>query len=165
MPSYSAQRTAAIAEVVLHAQTEIQPVLLAAEYEAIVDANARATIWTANTAYLVGQTVLPTTRNGHRYRAIVGGTSHATTEPIWPKSKQATIQDGSSDPVLTWQEDGADYVNVFNVRAAIHQTWMLKAAKASILYATKQSGSDFEQQQVYDHCLKQSERWLPIEIS
>jgi len=42
--------------------------------------------------------VKPTTQNGFWYEATTGGTSHATTEPVWPTVVGNTIVDGT----VTW---------------------------------------------------------------
>lgn len=39
--------------------------------------------WVAATVYALGDIRRPTTRNGFCYRCTTGGTSHATTEPVW----------------------------------------------------------------------------------
>lgn len=163
--SYATQRTAAIADVVLYAQTGIQPTLTTPEVEGIVDSCVKATIWTANTAYEIGAVILPTARNGRRFVCVQRGTSHATTEPTWTVQLYAEYQDGASDPVLTWREDGPDFANVFDIRGAIHTAWMLKAAKANHLYSTSQGNSKFEHQQVYEHCLEMAAKYLPVEVA
>lgn len=47
--------------------------------------------WVANTAYSLGQQVVPTTLNGFVYEVTVAGTSHATTEPTWPTTLNQTV--------------------------------------------------------------------------
>lgn len=163
--SYASQRTAAIADVVLYAQTGIQPTLTTPEVEGIVDSCVKATIWTVNTAYEVGAVILPTVRNGRRYICVQGGTSHAATEPEWSDRLYSTIEDGSSDPVLTWREDGPDFANVFDVRGAIHTAWMLKAAKASLSVDVQQQVGGIKASQIHDHCLKMAEKYAPVEIA
>jgi hypothetical protein len=55
--------------------------------------------WVANTAYGVGQQVVPTTLNGFIYEVTVAGTSHATTEPSggtpWPTTIGGTVVNGT----------------------------------------------------------------------
>jgi len=63
--------------------------------------------WAANTAYTVGDIRVPTTDNGHRYICTVAGTSHATTEPIWPTGDGGEITDGT----VTWEEYGGALAN------------------------------------------------------
>ncbi len=55
--------------------------------------------WTPQTVYAAGDTVIPTTPNGYRYRALVGGTSGGN-EPSWPRGNWApTVVDGG----VTWE--------------------------------------------------------------
>lgn len=63
---------------------------------------ATAGDWAAVTVYAAGALALPTTPNGHYYRCKTGGTSHATTEPVFPTAAAATIVDGT----VTWEEAG-----------------------------------------------------------
>lgn len=52
--------------------------------------------WTAATAYGLGVSVEPTVDNTYRYECTTAGTSHATTEPVWPTTLAATIADGTA---------------------------------------------------------------------
>lgn len=51
--------------------------------------------WTQNTAYSLGDSVIPTTPNGYRYECTTAGTSHATTEPTWGTTLNGTTSDGT----------------------------------------------------------------------
>jgi len=54
-------------------------------------------IWVANTAYALGDIVVPTgTPNGYCYICTTAGTSHATTEPTWPTTIGDTVNDGTA---------------------------------------------------------------------
>lgn len=64
-------------------------------FEYLVDQH---TAWTANTAVTTSSYVRPTTRNGHYYQCTTGGTTHATTEPVWPTTDGQTIVDNTA----TW---------------------------------------------------------------
>ncbi len=55
-----------------------------------------------NTAYAVGDIVRPATPNGHLYRCIVAGTSHASTPPTFPTVSGQTVADNT----VTWAEIG-----------------------------------------------------------
>ena len=75
---------------------------------ALVDSTlaSEETAWATATAYTAGNVRMPTSgnRNGHRYICTVAGTSHATTEPTWPTTDDATVTDGT----VTWAEYGGD---------------------------------------------------------
>ncbi len=62
-----------------------------------------AVMWTINTAFVLDDLVVPPVANGHKYKCTVAGTSHASTEPIWPTGAGSTVVDGT----VTWTEDGA----------------------------------------------------------
>lgn len=69
---------------------------------------ANATAWAANTAYKRGQLVRKMTTNGHLYRCIVAGSSHASTEPTWPTNPGEDI----SDNTAKWEEAGSMYIKI-----------------------------------------------------
>lgn len=168
MPTIEEQLNSAMQQLKRNCAYTSVPVLDETDdLEPILAETARASIWTDDTAYIFGAVVLPTVRNGHRYRCIQGGTSaeDAEDEPQWPLFTGRTITDGESDPQLIWQEDGPDYENVYDVRRATHKAWLLKAARASELYLTRQSGSTFEHQQIYQHCMEQAKAWAPINMA
>lgn len=169
MPTLSdaAALVAATAAVTLHAQTAIQPTLSSDDVTALTTAAKRASTWVQNTAYVVGDVILPTVRNGHRYRCVQAGTSEVllADQPEWPTWKTAIITEGISDPILTWLEDGPEYPSIYDVRLAIHSAWMLKAEKASILYDVRQSQSEFSHNQLYQHCIQMAEKYAPIVIA
>lgn len=167
MPDAATQRTTALATLRLYAQPDIPPIIEPEALDEILNGSAKATIWAVATAYEFGDIVLPTVRNGHRYKCTVAGTSEADAddEPEWGVGAGSILTEGDSDPVLTWMEDGPDFKNLYNVRAAIHAAWMYKAGQASQLYATSQSGSRFEHQQIYDHCIQMAEKFAPVEVA
>lgn len=63
-------------------------------------------IWMKQTAYAVGDMVIPKTPNGHFYRCITAGIS-GTTEPTWP----LTGSDLISDTGVKWRRL-LDYLNL-----------------------------------------------------
>jgi hypothetical protein len=167
MIDIESQREDALAILQRNVPYQIEPQLDPNDLEDILTECQRADVWQAATAYVYGDVVLPTVRNGHRYQCIQAGTSEADEddEPTWPLAKGWQFSEGESDPILMWQEAGPDWDNVFDTRLAIHLAWMAKAAKAAQLYSTRQSGSTFEHQQVYEHCLTQAERYAPVRIA
>lgn len=167
MPTAAEQRESAMELLRLYAQPDVPPLIGAVALDTILDDSIRATIWTEDTAYIYGAVILPTVRNGHKYRCIQAGTSDADAadEPEWPKGAGGIITEGASDPILTWQEYGPDFENLYDVRRAARQVWEAKAAMASQLYATTQSGSRFDHNQVYDQCIKQAERFASMGVA
>jgi len=57
--------------------------------------------WAGTTAYVVGDIVVPTVDNGHRYRCTVSGDSDSV-EPTWPTADGGTVVDDE----VTWEEYG-----------------------------------------------------------
>lgn len=63
--------------------------------------NGWAALWTAATVIRKGETRRPVTANGHVYTCTTAGTTHATTEPTWPTTEDATV----SDNTVVWTLD------------------------------------------------------------
>lgn len=143
--------------VQLHGATETPPVISESVMDDIISRHQLATIWDAETEFSVNQVVVPSTRNGHRYRCIVAGTSGAT-EPTWTRAKGAQRSDGSDG--LVWQEDGADFTSLFDKFGAVHEIWMAKAELATALYKDRAN-----YQQVYDHCMAMANKWAPAWVT
>lgn len=162
MPTIAQQRVSALDELKRNVQPDVEPALdEATDLEPLLDAVQRASIWAVSTAYVYGDVVMPTTRNGHRYKCIVAGTS-GTTEPTWLKSTAAQQTDGTSSPALTWQEDGPDYSNVFDVRLASHNAWVMKAGKVSELTDYWIGQQRVSEDQLFTHCMKMADRFAPL---
>lgn len=167
MPTAEEQRESARVSVIRYGQTATEPTLDSDDVESILNDAKRGTIWAVATAYVYGDVILPTVRNGHSYRCIVAGTSEALTadEPNWPTLQGEQITEGASDPLLTWQEDGPDFVNLYNVRSAIHAAWMLKAGKAAGCVTVNIDGQMIAESDVIKHCLQMAEKFNPVEFA
>lgn len=57
--------------------------------------------WVANHAYALNDLVVPTSANGHYYKATTGGTSDMTTEPTW-----VTNGGTNADGTVVWTDQG-----------------------------------------------------------
>jgi hypothetical protein len=155
MPTVEDHKEAALALLRMLVQPDVTPALDDVELNAFLDGAQRASFWTLTTAFIFGDVVLPATKNGHRYKCTQGGTT-AATEPNWPTRDGSTITDGT----VTWEEAGPDYENVFDIRAAAHEAWLVKEAKASEM-------TDFDNQklsQIADRCREKAESFSPILI-
>jgi hypothetical protein len=162
--SDATDRTAALAQLLEYAQAGVVPILTTTattgEVDVILDRNKRASTWVAATAYTFGQIVQPTTRNGHKYRCIVGGTS-GSTEPSWLKGQGLTLSDGSSSPALTWEENGPEFSNVYDIRQAAYECWNLKLGKASQFADV----GSVKFSQIVDNCTKMRDSFAPLGVS
>lgn len=156
MPTVEDHKEAALAELRRLVQPDATPALDDPELNAILDSVQRASFWTLTTAFVFGAVVLPATKNGHRYKCTQGGTT-AATEPTWPARDGATITDGT----VIWQEAGSDYENVFDIRAAAHEAWTMKGAKAVELF----DAGDQKLSQIADRCRDMAESFDPIRIA
>lgn len=166
MPSFNEQRNDALAALQRKGQVYTVPVLSDEDVAAILAECQRASIWEAETEYEVGQTIIPTVRNGRRYICIQAGTSgESDEEPDFTLFQTGLTTDGDSDPQLIWQENGPDWDNVFDVNKAVHLAWLQKAQQVAYLYDKGEIGSSHRQSQIYDHCIDQAAKWQPLEIA
>lgn len=160
MPTIAEQYNAALAEVRRRGQVNTVPTVSNEDVESIVASMKRADIWTASHAYSYGDVILPTVRNGHAYKCIQAGRS-GTTEPTWLKSDFARQTEGSSNPILTWQENGHDYANVYDIESALFLVWDQKAESVAHLHDLRQSQSDESVSQIYQHCDAERKKYAP----
>jgi hypothetical protein len=119
---------AVVADVQLHAQTDLDPVVDVLEVEAIVRQTARAQTWITETAYAYGAFVIPTVPNGRRYRVIAAGES-GEDEPTWVTDDGGTFTDGT----VTFEEAGPHSGSTYDTRKAIHRCLAVKLAKDQLV--------------------------------
>lgn len=102
-------------------------------------ANSWATTWATGTAYVVGDVVRPTSGNGHLFKCIIAGTSHATTEPTWT----TTAGQVNTDNTVTWAEAGIS-ITVFTATAA---SWASSTitARYAVLYKSRGGASSSDE--------------------
>ena len=145
------------------AQIAVAPAITAIELQGILYRNKRAVVRANSTAYSVNQIMMPSPRNGHRYRCVVPGTS-ASVDPysgyVWPVNQGTRISEGTTTPTLTWVEDGPQYDNIYDVRHAAYEAWMLRANKAAQFIRAGELSLD----QMYQHALAQADRYGSIAI-
>lgn len=171
--------TDAIAVLELLCPSASDPTLLPTDMDALLVQTKRASLWEVSTPYALGVTLMPTVRNGRRYKLIAfdgSGVSSGTIEPSWPSpssnpenfpvwSAFAPQGDGwwrnaiVSDGNLTWQEDGEDFDSLWDIQRAAFNGWMLKAGRA-ICAVDLQSGQMKQaQSQIYQHCCDMAQRY------
>ena len=158
---------AAVAELSRLAQSDACPTLSEVEVSDILAKHKRGEVWAASTARQIGDRIIPTAanRNGHRYRVdrfVSTGTNrqNGTTEPSWSTTRESQHTDGN----VIWVEDGWDWDAVlWDLTAAAEEAWMVKAGKsiARVDFAPAQ-GMSISASQLYDHCLKQAERFRSV---
>jgi hypothetical protein len=144
-------RDIALERLAKFTQPDVEPTLDELELEDILDESARAVRWTTATVLTIGTLVLPTVYNGHVYKVITGGTT--TTEPTWPESQAGTVNLGAE-----FEEAGLyTFSSLYDVRAALRKCWELKAAKASELISSSDSGSE---QVIFQHCQEMASKYV-----
>jgi hypothetical protein len=151
------------------AQETAAPTLTPDEVEAILDRCKFASTWIANKAYNVGDKVVPAVRNGHYYICTQPGTSQSTAKAFtdWSTVFGQGFSEGSSDPLLTWEEAGSDLFNpgtagcernVYDLGRAARECWLLKSRKSTQAI----DNGEFSFSQWHEHCLKQAAMFYPI---
>ena len=140
------------------------PQLSDADLDALLDKAKRASTWEAATAYVHGDLVQPTVGNGLHYKCIQSGTSGAT-EPIWPTGQASVVDDGAGETIARWQEDGPAYKQIYNVRKAAHEGWMMKAGKAALSVDMSGPVGNISGSQIQKQCLEMAKSFGSIEIA
>jgi len=123
--SDATDRESAFDELARRAQPDTEPAISVIELEDILDRNKRAQRWTAGTTLLLNTIVMPTVRNGRVYRVTTEGVT-GTAEPSWPDENEAEVTSGGAELV----EDGPDFGNVYDIRAACQEIAVLRRTKA-----------------------------------
>lgn len=93
------------------------------------------TTWGVNTVKVLGDIVVPTTANGHKYICVNAGQTHTTTEPTWGTAKNSEVTDGVVD-TITWKEYGSDATlgsRVFEIKTLAYNSVTLTAVNENWL--------------------------------
>lgn len=154
-------RLAAIRQLGQICQSTSFPELTDNQLGDLIDQHKRFATWTPSTYYSVGDMVVPTTPNGRVYQCVIAGTSQ-TTEPAFPQITYAVGQafyDYSTLPAnqdfgLTWQDNGYITTEIYDVRAAAKQGWLLKASIAANLANTSDGQMKIELHTIQENCVQ-----------
>jgi hypothetical protein len=126
----------------------------------IIDQHKKFTTWQPNTPYVVGQMIIPSIPNGRVYQCIIAGTS-TTTEPTFPSIGYAVGQSfynyvGTPPNFygLTFQDNGFITQEIYDVRAAAKQCWLLKASIAANLANTSDGQMRIDLHTIQENCLQ-----------
>jgi hypothetical protein len=159
-------RAEAIAQVSLFVDAQSYPQMSTTEIGSILDSFSRFTTWAVSTTYAVGDRVVPSIPNGRVYECRVAGTS-GTTQPDYPvypayQFQGFSIEDGASNPRLTWVDMGPANIERYDVRTATRQGWLIKASRCVSDIDAKEGTSDVKLSQLKAHCLSMAERYRPL---
>lgn len=113
--NYGANRRSKIEELLAYTFSALR-MASGAALQWVQYANAHAKAWTAATLIRKGETVKPTTANGHIYICTTQGTTHATTQPTWPTTEGQTVADNT----VVWT---LDYDYQYARETGSHNFW------------------------------------------
>ena len=126
----------------------------------LIDQHKKFSSWEPSTSYAVGDMIVPTIPNGRVYQCIIAGTS-TTTEPTFPSIGYAVGQAfynyvGTPPNFygLTFQDNGFITSEIYDVRAAAKQAWLLKASIAANLANTDDGKMKVELHQIQENCIQ-----------
>ena len=164
----SLSRAEAIGRVALYSQAAQYPAVSTTDIGTILDEHKRFDTWTANTAYAVGDRVVPITPNGRVYECRIAGTS-GTAEPEFPsiygyKWEGFVLVEGTSDPQLAWVDMGPANIEPYDVRTATRAVWLLKAGLVATEIDAKDGPSDVKLSQLQQQFLTMADRFRPVSI-
>lgn len=110
------------------------------------------TPWLPETAYEVGDTVVPSLRDGYIYVASQAGTSDSG-EPTWDATGTTT------DGTVEWEFFAEGWQPTHDLNMAAAMCWEMKAGKTSDRAAFAVDYKTFSPQQVFDHCMKMADMY------
>lgn len=140
-----------------------EPTITGAQLERLLDDHARASEWTAATAYAVGDKIVTTDRNGRVYSCRIAGTSD-TEEPVWGTCHYTGRELGDGDD-LVWRDEGPAFPEIYDLNASAQAGWLQKAAATADLIFTSDRGQVLSLQQQHEHCLKMAAKYAPVYIA
>lgn len=113
--------------------------------------------WEPLTIYVVGDTVVPTSRTGHVYKVTDPGTSGAV-EPTWPTGTGQTVTlDG-----VTYAESNIDttyWAPTYDLNSAASLGWRKKAGKVSNRHTFGSNQGNYNPEQVFKHCMDMADHF------
>jgi hypothetical protein len=156
--TFAEMKEQAFEQFLLYAEPCCDPSIEGLELS-ILSRHMRASIWLPNTAYVLGDVIQTYPRSGYRYGCIVSGSSGALVWPT-PYTSSWSFTDGT----VVWRECGSDYENVFDVRAAVHEAWTIKASRSSHLVTTATSGSSVQASLLHQQCRARAIEFAPLDL-
>ena len=157
-------RDQAIEQIAFDAQASIYPELDSTELGRIVDQCKDYDIWTASTAYVVGDVVIASPSNGRMYCCRKPGTS-GTTNPFPETASSAPYGCVySDDSDIYWADCGAASTSRYNVKKGASMAWRQKAGKVAHLLQVKDGQQDLQLGKLHEQCLLMSTKYSGMEI-
>lgn len=156
----SVEKEKLLREIRTFAQTDVAPCLSNLEVEDLLESHKIATVWMPKMFYKHGDKIQPITKNGHLYECVRAGMSGEIEPEFFGKLKSRTYEGNS----LIWEECAIDDGNLYDVRAAIYEAWIIKAGKASSNFDMRIGDNHFSRSQIYEHCKTQAKSFAPMEF-
>ena len=150
-------RHQAYEQLVLHAEPDCTPSIVGEE-AAILERHMRCGVWAPSTLYIYGDEVQIYPRNGQAVYVRADAARVQQLRLTWGTYPSSRMADGT----VSWEECGPDYENVFDVRAAAHECWSVKAARASHLVTTSAGNSRIEASLLHEQCRARAEEFTPF---
>lgn len=164
MPRTRAETATALASL---CAASAYPVLSSDDLLRIVDSVRRASTHALDTAYAVGDMVVPATPNGRVYRCVVAGTSDSATAPSFPTSSLYhfigyRISEATGD--LVWEDAGPIARELYDLRWAASKAWTEKAGLVAADIDASDDDKSVKLSQLHAHCLAMAARYRPLEV-
>ncbi len=173
MPAPLRDETTALARLRTLCAPTTEPVLTDAELAAILDGACVARVWQPGMPVSPGEVIAPTSPTGWLYAVdlardqdgVPGGITGTTEprwplDPRWPSYEPATVNDGTARFRIAQRE----ILGLWDIKAAAHQAWLAKAAKASGEYSSSLEGNSFHPETVQAQCLAMAAKYAPVRI-
>lgn len=146
------------------------PCLDVKELEQLLTDAQVAQLWVANTAYRVGDVIVPNLPNGHKYVCTVEGTSGGTEPSLssgnpWPEWPYTSIEEGTSDPMLCWQEAGVSPPSLWHLRTAARKGWEIKMGKAAARVDFSTGTKSIKMQQTQELCERMARHYRSLTVA
>lgn len=150
----------ALTIVCSRADVDSDPQATTDEVRAVLARHLRYTTRANSTAYTVGQIVCLSASNGRMYLCVESGTTTtAETKVAWPTYSAAAKGQVFIDGTVLWRDNGPLAASNYDINGATKEVWLLKASKAATYFNASTPGTNLQEQQIYEHCLKQASRY------
>jgi len=123
---------------------------------AILEETARYRSWAASTAYVLGDRVTPAVWNGRIYSINTPGTSGSTAPSGWAYT--TNLGGVYTDGTAVWVDAGPAHAERYDLGAACHAVWSLRAANAAAYIDSEDKDVKRTYTDLYNHAIKQANR-------
>lgn len=107
-----------------------------------------------------GEKRLPTSGNGHIYKAVQGGVT-GSTEPAWGLTNYSQVTDGT----IIWEEAGYFVGSVYDTDSAKYAALDVKVQKAVSKDQYLQDGRGTASTFLYLNCQRERDKYKPVGIA